>query len=289
VTAGVLAFTAYMRPGAQGAGGRARHVRAMAPSATGRSSICPPSRLFSRPPLPVVVVVRSTDRGAGADVDGALAALMVQPSRGLVVLYWRWRTELVYLTLLAVLLVWLADRFGYLLAVLSLAAVVGGGCCIPPVRLFLVRRWGRLKTRHGMLAVFRNTRMYNRAGRFPLILGIACTPVGERVKVWLRPGLSAEHFEDRSEQFAAACWARDVRVSRSARFAQLVTVDVIRRDPLAATAVIGSPLPATIPPIMVEPEQVNPPAAHDAVTESMPAQDAESDIDAPEAHGAQAA
>ncbi len=192
--------------------------------------------------------MRSTERRpAGADVDGALAALMVQPSRGLLVLCWRWRTELVYLTLLVVPLVWLADRFGYLSAVPLLAAVVASGCCIRPVRRFLARRWGRLKTRHGMHAVFRHTRLHNRAGRFPLVLWVARTPVGERAKVWLRPGLSADHFEDRIEQFAAACWARDVRVSRSARFAQLITVDVIRRDPLAAAQVIASPLAASVP------------------------------------------
>jgi hypothetical protein len=227
-------------------------------------------------------------RPARADADGALAALMVQPSCGLLVLCWRWRTELVYVALLAVPFVWLADRFGYFLAGLVLGAVVGTGCCVPPVRRFLVRRWGRLQTRHGMFAIFRHTRLCNRAGRFPLILRIACTPVGERIKVWLRPGLSVEHFEDRIEQFAAACWARDVRVSRSARFAQLVTVDVIRRDPLAATAVIASPLPATIPPIVVEPEQVDRAAAEDTVAESTP-QDAESGMDAREVHDAQAA
>jgi hypothetical protein len=236
------------------------------------------------------VVMRSTQRRSpGADVDGALAALMVQPSRGLLVLCWRWRTELAYLAILAVSLVWLADRFGYLLAVLLLAAIVGSGCCMPPVRQLLLRRWCRLKTRHGMLAVFRHTRLYNRAARFPLILRIACTPVGERVTVWLRPGLSAEHLEDRIEQFAAACWARDVRVSRSARFAQVVTIDVVRRDPLAATAVIASPLPATLPPIVVESEHVDPSARHDAVTESMPEQDAESEIDVREVNDAQAA
>jgi Replication initiator protein, pSAM2 len=36
-----------------------------------------------------------------------------------------------------------------------------------------------------MHAVFCHTRLYNRAGRFPLVLWIACTPVGERAKVWL--------------------------------------------------------------------------------------------------------
>jgi len=234
--------------------------------------------------------MRSTQhRPAGADVDGALAALMVQPSRGLLVLCWRWRTELAYLALLAVPLVWLADSLGYLPAGLLLAAVLGSGCCVPPVRRLLLRRWGRLRTRRGMLAVFRHTRLYNRVGRFPLILRIACTPVGERVKVWLCPGLSAELFEDRIEQFAAACWARDVRVSRSARFAQLITVDVIRRDPLAATAVVASPLPAALPPIAGEPKQVDPAAAQDAVAESMPPQDTRQDVGTRETGDAQAA
>jgi hypothetical protein len=218
-----------------------------------------------------------------------LAALTAQPSRGLVVLSWRWRSELGYLLVFAVPMVWLANRLGYVPAVLLCAAVGGVASCMPSVRWFLLRRLGRLKTRHGMLAVFRHTRLYNRAGRFPLILRITCTPVGERAKVWLRPGLSAEHFEDRIEQLAAACWTRDVRVARSARFAQLVTVDVIRRDPLAATTAVASPLPATLPPIMAKPEQVDSGATHDAITESMPARDAKSDIDAPEVHDAPAA
>ena len=44
------------------------------------------------------------------------------------------------------------------------------------------------------------------------------------------------------EEIAAACWARISRITRSMRFAHLVTVEIVRRDPLAATHLITSPL-----------------------------------------------
>ncbi len=49
-----------------------------------------------------------------------------------------------------------------------------------------------------------------------------------------RAGVCAEDFEARIDQLRAACWARDARVTRNARWSQLVTIDVIRRDTLAA-------------------------------------------------------
>jgi hypothetical protein len=44
------------------------------------------------------------------------------------------------------------------------------------------------------------------------------------------------------EEIAAACWARTSRITRSVRFAHLVTIEIVRRDPLAAARVIPSPL-----------------------------------------------
>jgi hypothetical protein len=44
------------------------------------------------------------------------------------------------------------------------------------------------------------------------------------------------------EEIAVTCWARTTRITRSPRFAHLVTVEIVRRDPLAASAVIPSPL-----------------------------------------------
>jgi hypothetical protein len=58
-------------------------------------------------------------------------------------------------------------------------------------------------------------------------------------------GLSANDFANRGEAIASTCWASDARISRSKRLAALVWIDVIRRDPLAATKPLGSELMPT--------------------------------------------
>jgi hypothetical protein len=66
--------------------------------------------------------------------------------------------------------------------------------------------------------------------------------VGERLWLWMLPGLSVLDLENRTEVIAAACWARDARIQRSRRLATLVRVDVIRRDPLGKPKPIPNPL-----------------------------------------------
>ena len=51
-----------------------------------------------------------------------------------------------------------------------------------------------------------------------------------------RPGQSAELIDTRVEELRAAAKSRDVRVTRDTNKSQLVTVDVVRRDPLATVA-----------------------------------------------------
>jgi hypothetical protein len=68
------------------------------------------------------------------------------------------------------------------------------------------------------------------------------TQVGERAWVLCRAGISAEDFTDHTDELRAACYARDVRVTRNRRWSHLVTIDIIRRDTLAATNTITSPL-----------------------------------------------
>ncbi len=43
-------------------------------------------------------------------------------------------------------------------------------------------------------------------------------------------------------ELRAACYARDAPVTRNARWSQLVTIDIIRRDTLAAGHEVSSPL-----------------------------------------------
>ena len=145
-------------------------------------------------------------------------------------LAWRWRSELGLL---------LASTAGFLgcwhLLGLDLAGLVlGGGTLLATVlpwpRRFAVRRFWSLVTRHRLQQVWWQLRLHNRAGRLPLVLWIRPTPVGERARVMVRAGLCADDFINASPEMAAACAAREVRVTASLRYSLLLTIDVIRRD-----------------------------------------------------------
>ena len=83
-------------------------------------------------------------------------------------------------------------------------------------------------------------------GRLPLILLARPTPAGERVWVWLRPGLDLADLEVKTAKLAVACWAAQVRVVQaSENRAALVRIDITRRDPLKT--LVGSPLLDLLP------------------------------------------
>jgi hypothetical protein len=109
-------------------------------------------------------------------------------------------------------------------------------------RRWMVTALGLAVTRFRLRTALVELRLTNRAGRLPLVLWMVATPVGERVWLWLRPGISAEDMAEEVDGIRAACVARDVRVTRDPRWGALVVVDVIRRDPLAATVTVASPL-----------------------------------------------
>jgi hypothetical protein len=84
-------------------------------------------------------------------------------------------------------------------------------------------------------------------GRLPLILWARPTPAGERVWLWLRPGLAFTDLEGHYDKIAVATWATDVRAVCSTRWAALLRVDITRRNTL--TAVVDSPLTDLVPAI----------------------------------------
>ena len=84
-------------------------------------------------------------------------------------------------------------------------------------------------------------RLHTRTGRVPPVLWVHPTKVGERLTIWLRAGLSAEDFEKHTGELRAACYAREARVTRNTSWSQLVTIDIIRRDTLAASHAPDSP------------------------------------------------
>ena len=105
---------------------------------------------------------------------------------------------------------------------------------IPATRRFITRRLWCVLARHRIQRLCWEARLHTRAGRLPLVLWTRPTKVGERAWLLCRAGICAEDFEDHIGELRAACFARDARVTRNTRWSQLVTIDIIRRDTLAA-------------------------------------------------------
>jgi hypothetical protein len=155
---------------------------------------------------------------------------------------WRWRTELAILAMLTAVLWRLTLLITLTWAALVLAALGSLVFGVPHSRRFITRRFWCVLARHRLQRLCWEARLHTRSGRLPLILWIRPTQVGERAWVLCRAGISAEDFQDHIGELAAACYARDARVTRNRRWSHLVTIDIIRRDTLAAGHTITSPL-----------------------------------------------
>src|SRR5262249_54943884 len=142
---------------------------------------------------------------------------------------WRFRTE----TLTVVSIVgggWLLARSITLAGVVAVTVpLITAAFIARPTRRFIIRRTLCVMTRHRLQRVCFETRMHTRSGRLPLVLRIHPTEVGERALIWCRAGICFEDFEAHTGEIAAACYAREARVERSRRWAQLITVNIVRR------------------------------------------------------------
>lgn len=152
----------------------------------------------------------------------------------------RFRTELATLAVIAIGGWELAKALTALWGVLILTTAVTVVTALPWTRRFVTRRAWCVLSRHRIQRVCFETRMHTRSGRLPLVLRIHPTQVGERALIWCRAGICAADFEAHTPEIASACYARQARVKGHQRWAQLVTVDVVRRDTLAAHHVIPS-------------------------------------------------
>ena len=155
---------------------------------------------------------------------------------------WRWRTELTVLGGLLAALYWLSRQITIIWAAVVLAAAIGIIFAVPWSRRFITRRFWCVLARHRFHRLCWEARLHTRAGRLPVVLWTRPTKVGERLTVWCRAGIAAEDFEQHTGELRAACYARDARVTRNTSWSQLVTIDIIRRDTLAAKHQVGSPL-----------------------------------------------
>jgi hypothetical protein len=148
--------------------------------------------------------------------------------------------------LLVVLLIHLwqitAERIGPLWTDALILAIAVGLVWWRRSRWWLIGVLGCMLTRARLRAAFAELRLSRRSGRLPVTLALVPTAVGERVWLCCPIGVCAEDIADEADRLRAACFAREIRITRDRRFSALVVVEVIRRDPLAATAPIPSPL-----------------------------------------------
>ncbi|NJP30680.1 hypothetical protein HCJ94_01410 [Micromonospora sp. HSS6-12] len=177
---------------------------------------------------------------------GAAAWLLVRIWPVLQRLWW-WATEIVLAVLLLTAWVQLANHTSTVVMLLVVALVVGVPAAIPPVRR-QVKAWAWcLIVRHRLRVCFAQFIIANQSGSLPLILWARPTPVGERVWVYLRPGLSAKDLEGRLDKIAVTCHASTVLIERASETnAAYLRFDIKRREVLDAR--VNSPLVDQIDP-----------------------------------------
>jgi hypothetical protein len=159
-----------------------------------------------------------------ADLESIVAP---EPRLSAPVLLWRWRYEIAAVMAAAGLLIMLVTALGKEWATISLAALAG--LVSPPWPTWLTARLRCVVTPHRLRSGFVQARIQTRRGRLPVIVRTTPEPFGERVRLWCPAGISAEDFRSARDTLRAACWARDVRVTRNERQSHRITLDVIRR------------------------------------------------------------
>ena len=153
----------------------------------------------------------------------------LRPGRpNLLVVIWRWRWELALALGLPAAAIAIARGLGivWLLATIIAAVVIFG--LWPAGRRLLIKRAWCVITPHRLRTGCAHSWIQSRSGKLPIILFTSPQPFGERVLLWCVAGVTAEDLIAAKDLLIAACWASDMRISRSERHAHLVIVDVIR-------------------------------------------------------------
>jgi hypothetical protein len=198
--------------------------------------------VFASMPLAIALGVL-----AGA-VCGFVAAVLVRSWPVLRVLWW-WFFEITFGAAVVMLPSSLARATRPWVALLVVLLVVAVCLLVGPVRRWLSAWSWCPVVRHRLRLCFAQIVRGSggvRPGTLPLVLWARPTPAGERVWLWLRPGLELSDLDDKCGRIAVACWAKLVRVvPASESYAALVRVDIGRRDPLLGR--VDSPLALLIP------------------------------------------
>lgn len=179
-------------------------------------------------------------------VAGLLAWVLVRVWPVLRLIWW-WLPEILLASGLLTGWVTLANHTSTLATLAVVTLVVGLPAAIPASRRALVAWAWCLIVRHRLRVCFAQFIVANQSGSLPLILWAHPTPVGERVWVYLRPGLSMADLEGRLDRIAVTCHASTALVERASEGnAAHLRFDIKRREVLTAT--VGSPLVDTVDP-----------------------------------------
>lgn len=187
-------------------------------------------------------------------IAGALTGLALAAITGAFVLAWPvlrviwwWATEITATGGLITGWIQLADHTNLTWRLIIVAVITGPPAAIRPVRRRLVSVCWCLITRHRLRTCFSEFIITNRYGSLPLILWAQPTPVGERVWIWLRPGLALKDLQDRLDQIAVTCWGSAATVEAASRGnAAILRLNIKRRDALTGTVKV--PLAGLITP-----------------------------------------
>ncbi len=127
-------------------------------------------------------------------------------------------------------------------ALLLMATTLMVVLAVPMSRRYTLGRARAAMTRHRMRACFLQTRTWTANGRLPFLMWSRPSRVGERVRVWLPAGMSVKDLERIIDELAAACWAREARITPIRGQAALVVVDIVRHDPLGKARALTPPV-----------------------------------------------
>lgn len=169
-----------------------------------------------------------TRRGRG---DRALADQLVRElgagrRPGPLLVLWRWRWELGLVAGAAALAH--AVRPEFLLPAAGVAVALG--LAVPPLRRLVTARFWCVATQHLLRAGLREADVRSWSRRMPAIVWTSARRHGERVWLTCPPGVDVARVASASSELAAACWATEVVVRAHARYANVVVVEVVRRD-----------------------------------------------------------
>ena len=176
---------------------------------------------------------------------GALAWLLVRIWPVLRLLWW-WSLEIVAGLGLTYGWIALANATPAPVTLAVLAPLVGVPAAVPAIRRRLVAIAWCVIVRHRLRVCFAQFIIANKSGSLPLILWARPTPVGERVWVYLRPGLSLSRLQARLDEIAVTCHATSavVELASASKKAAYLRLDIKRREVL--TAKVNSSLPGLV-------------------------------------------